>query len=448
MSEIPHPVDRDAADRAYKSLPALNGYAETFSVSAGETLHVRVARKPILSTRAVFVERVNIKHAVTGRDVLAVRPKDRTEIFFQEPESYRDLGANYKTRIAIDTANLEPGVYECAIGDTSGETSREIFFNIRPRSFEEIDLVCVLPTFTWQAYNRTGGGCFYTKPLDRTLTVSLQRPVARRRDNTIEASLPFLKTFHEQHIRYACVDSMDLHRGVSFGSARPVMALLTHDEYWTSEMRATVDGFAQPGGVLAIFAGNVCWWRIELDGINIVVNKKEQQGLWHRQDAPEETTFVSSFRFGGYPIDVALADKKMAPQLGALSPEEIADARGMEIVEPGHPIFQGAAAGKDNRFGGNIPIMYREVDGVPLNPDGTFSRRQYKADAITPRILATGLCGRGRLRKAGVIVEADVGRGHVLHLGTFGWSKGLAEGDKAIRQIVLNAYNYCRTLVR
>ncbi len=54
----------------------------------------------------------------------------------------------------------------------------------------------------------------------------------------------------------------------------------------------------------------------------------------------------------------------------------------------------------------------------------------------------------GRLRRIGVIVEADVRAGHVLHMGSFGWSRGLVQKNEAVKRIVLNAYHHCRSFAR
>ena len=49
---------------------------------------------------------------------------------------------------------------------------------------------------------------------------------------------------------------LDLHKGwLSIG----------HDEYWTWQMRAHVEGARDRGVNLAFFSGNVCYWQIRLE---------------------------------------------------------------------------------------------------------------------------------------------------------------------------------------
>src|SRR6185312_4752653 len=238
-------VDRQLKWSMYLKLPPINGYAEVFSVFAGETVHIRAARKidfsPLAWLMPLRVKSIGLRNAVSGATVAA--PTSRTRLYKQIPKSYRDEGAAYRARIAIDTSALEPGVYECVLRDNTGAVSGDIYFNLKPRRFAGRDLCCVLPTFTWQAYNRLAGGSFYSSSLGNVRTITTQRPISRTGDNTIHASIRFLKTFAEAGITFCCVDSMDLHRDLRPAGRAPVTALLTHDEYWSQEMRDEIDRY-------------------------------------------------------------------------------------------------------------------------------------------------------------------------------------------------------------
>jgi hypothetical protein len=448
-------VDPEARDRDFVRLPPINGYAETFSIFAGEVAAIRVARKPAAphaGDKPAFVRRIQIKNAVTGKVVTVRKPEAAIRIFEQMPKNYRDEGAGYDCRIPLDTTGWPPAVYECVIFDDAGNKSRDIYLNVKPRSFDGCDIVCVLPAFTWQAYSHVGGASFYPEKKGQESTVSLCRPIVRKADNFIESALPFLALFESKRIAYACIDSLDLHRRLCPLKGVPVVALLTHDEYWSDAMRAEIDRYLAQRGVMLVMAGNVCWWRIQVGGNNISVDKRRGHGLWHLEGAPEENSFGASFRFGGYPVELAAENPKLAPLVAHLSGPAIRESRGIQVTEPDHPIFRGIELTRNGSFGGDVPIMYREIDGVPLNDDGTVDRNRYKADNVAPHILATGLAvsGRGRasVQKVGVVVEAGVNGGHVLHLGTFGWSLALRTKNKAATKVIANAYRYCRRLAR
>ena len=444
--------DQESARMALAKLSVLNGYAQTFSVFEGETLNIRVARKPgtLLWPRPVHVRKVEIRDAVTGALVATHKPTARTLIREQEPASYRDEGAAYECLIAIDTSGWPPAVYECVVRDSAGSKSEDIFFNLKPRSMDGYDLLCILPSFTWQAYNRIGGGSFYSDHLGLKRTITTARPLCRKGDNGIDASLVFLQAFAEEKVKFACVDSWDLHRAAMPTGRVPIMTLLTHDEYWSVEMRTQINRFLRRHGVLLVMAGNVCWWRVETDGDNVSVNKEQtaQGSRWSLSGTPEEKTFLSSYRFGGYGLEHAKRKKSVASSVLKLSQDEIRAAGAVTVLKPDHPIFAGVDLGPENNFGGEVPIVYREVDGIPLNKDGSVDRQWYDADEIEPEIIATGLTATylrySPIERVGVIAEGHVRRGYVLHMGSFGWSLGLVQKNEAVKRVVLNAYRYCR----
>ncbi len=305
--------DRRQADIAYGLLPDINGHAEIFSVFAGEPVSIRAARKVTAQTPesaerpCATVTRIEIRNAATGK--LAATPKTQgVPIFAQLPASFTDKGAEYSAGIDLETEGLAPALYECVLFDDAGNRSQDIHFNVKPRSIDGYDLVCVLPTFTWQAYNRIGGGCFYDTEPHRRLSVSTQRPISRKIDNSSKrrAAVP-LAVFTVAHPvllhRFLGPASRSLSRGRRAGDGP-----LTHDEYWTEEMRGTVESFLDRRGTLLILAGNVCWWRIKVRGTRLIVNKDPttiQGQRWHQRGLPEEATFASSYRFGGYALERA-----------------------------------------------------------------------------------------------------------------------------------------------
>jgi len=460
-------ADRKLTRSHYEALPALNGYPEVFSVTVGEKVAIRLARKPSLTPLFLFktltVAGIGLRNVVTGAAAEVPAP-EAIVILRQRPENYRDQGAGYKTRIEIATGTLEPGLYECTIRDSFGVASKDIYFNVKPERYRGYDLACILPTFTWQAYNRLAGGSFYSDSLGAVRTITTQRPISRSGDNTINAAIPFLRAFAEAGANVCCIDSWDLHHALVPGGRPPVMAVLTHDEYWSEPMRRSVDRYVKSGGVLMVMAGNVCWWKIAVEGTNLIVDKTQEsyqrrretqsQGhQWFQQGEPEERTFVSSFRFGGYATERIAKKPDLRKVTGSIDVSLFKDSGSLKIERPEHPIFEGVALDPGHRLGEEVPLVYREIDAVPLTAEGEVDRMWYDADRIEPEILATGTVIRNRLfnlpvSQAGIVVEADVGKGHVLHMGTFGWSRGLGQDNARVKRVVQNAYRYCRELAR
>lgn len=470
------------AARDFDLLSNLNGYAETFSVFQGEALALRVARKPggalplprllirvlwripftaKLRQRALqrkaarsaqaakpaaYVKRVDVYDRVTGTHVHSRALHDRPPIFAEAPVSYKDAGADYSCRILLDTIGWPPGVYECVVRDSRGRASQDIYVNVKPRSLHDVYLLCILAHFTWQAYNRVGGGSFYSPEIGHVRTICSQRPMHHRSDNSITPALALLSLFQRQGIKFACVDSWDLHRGLLPEGDAPVAAILVHDEYWSEPMRAQIERVLDRGAALLVLSGNTCWWRVEVEGPNISVRKEpSKRALWHLTGAPEEQTFVSSFRFAGYAMERAQLKERFAERIAHLSPAEMHAAGAIAVVDSGHPVFAGVALEDDRSFGRDVPVIYRELDGVPLTPNGEVDRSRYLAPGVEPHVIASGLTLYGRnVQTPGIVVEARVRNGYVLHMGSIGWSRGVVQNNESVKTIVLNAYRRCR----
>ena len=448
--------EKRAERSQFEALSPLNGYAETFSIFAGETLALRLGRKPgsLFWWRRAYVKQIDVRDAVSGATIATIRPQGKIRVPEQLPASHRDEGAAYRARVTLDTAGWPVALYECVVSDSMGGRSRDIFVNVKPGTFDDHDLVCVLPFFTWHAYNFVGGGSFYSRGQGPVRRVSTQRPLSRKGDNAVDASLVFLHAFAGAGLRYCCIDSSDLHRGLLPEGRVPVMALLTHDEYWSAEMRSQVNRHLRRRGALLVAAGNVCWWEIGVEDANLSVDKTPGPNLaqWHRRGVPEERTFLSSFRFGGYALGHAPRKEWLAPRVAHLSQDEIRAAGALTVVQPSHPLFEGVRLDPENTFGADVPIVYREVDGIPLKTDGTVDRDWYHADDIDPQIIATGLVASSNrydpIERVGVVAEARVRRGYVLHLGSFGWSRGLVQKNEMVKRVVLNAVRRCLSMAR
>ncbi|MBV9570496.1 MAG: hypothetical protein JO056_04560, partial [Alphaproteobacteria bacterium] len=291
--ERPESTERRAA-RDFDLLSVINGYPEQFSVFQGETIVLRVARKPghsfplprlliralwrtgltaALRNRALQrkvrrskssrrpvarVARIDVQDSLSGKSVSNRRLDAPVPIFSEMPASYKDQGANYTCRISFDTSQLPAGIYQCVVHDDRGARSEDIYINIKPRTFDDVDLLCILPSFTWQAYNRVGGGSFYSPELGHVRTVCSQRPMHHMSDNSIMPSLAILKTFENAGIRVACVDSWDLHRGLCPSGNVAVVTIMVHDEYWSAPMRAQIDDLLDRGTSLLVLSGNTC----------------------------------------------------------------------------------------------------------------------------------------------------------------------------------------------
>lgn len=255
------------------------------------------------------------------------------------------------------------------------------------------------------------------------------------------------------------------------------LTFVGHDEYWSWEMRDTIEAYVERGGNIARFAGNFFWQtRIEDAGRTQVCYKslaREQDPLrgtdrttiaW---DAPETTrpgaqTFGLSGTFGLY------------AGWGGCAPR---GAGGFTIYRPEHWVFEGADLYYGDVLGAGSRIFGYEVDGVdyvirdglpfatggdgaPANLDilGMGLATVFEADhggentlfigADDTRAVAMALHGEATpetmekcKRGSGMIAVHERGSGTVFTAGSCEWVAGLIDRDPQVERVTSNVLN-------
>jgi len=197
------------------------------------------------------------------------------------------------------------GYYEVVLEiDVDGKRRRShAFFVVRPPAgAPTARILLALSTNTWHAYNDFGGRNLYTGGT----SVSLQRPMAPgylhkppgigRRvtvvhapDRQMAAHVGYLQLNHlsgyagsagwpdweQPFIEWAertgyaidIVTNADLedHPGLLRDDTYSLFLSVGHDEYWSSPMRDTVEGFIARGGNAAFLSGNTAFWQVRLE---------------------------------------------------------------------------------------------------------------------------------------------------------------------------------------
>jgi hypothetical protein len=209
-----------------------------------------------------------------------------------------------------------------ALEVTSTEGSDRALFVVVPADpGRRARILYKVPLMTYHAYNHAGGGNLYRDTIPAASSpgckVTMKRPgggitVGACGDPVPDAhdpssprqvfahwDAPFLQWLARTGIAVDCCTDLDVH--VDPGLLAPYRLILSvgHDEYWTPQMRDHLAAFVDGGGNLALFSGNVCWWRITLaDGDTAIVCDKQLPDQWWRRD-PENALTGVSYRGGG-----------------------------------------------------------------------------------------------------------------------------------------------------
>lgn len=457
------------ARRTLAYLPPLNGYSAPFSVAQGEKLFLHLARNkaaPAMARNHAFqlfsrqlkvpVKRRILVDPVSNTHVSQVSFPEGITCRNEWPKSHGGEGAGYAARFSINTASLSPGLYEARFIEAADVASEGIYFNVRPSDPEKDMLVVILPTLTWQAYNRCGGGSFYSAGIGQKREVSMNRPVPHKYADSLAYCLPYLRLLREQSIPHFCITSEDLHNESIRLADFKAAAILTHDEYYTDTMYCQLQEFLHAGGRLVAAGGNSLYRRAHpsAEGRDVSafhVNYGEYFADPARRDTvdnsrAEETLVGLTYAYGGWPLERGLSNRNLISHSDAalVSEEDLAKARGYQIADCDHWLFTGTDVKVGEVIGSESPVMEIEIDAVRLREDGSPDRDRCREAPEDLHVLATTevLSKHFGRERVGCLVEAGVGGGRVLNFGTVGLVLGLYAADRTITKMVSNAFNW------
>ena len=316
-----------------------------------------------------------------------------------------------------------------------------------------------LSTNTYNAYNNWGGSSLYGFHGRGGLQghqVSFQRPP---RSLFSRWELPFVVWAENNGYELEYCSNQDLQFRPELIDAYQLMLSVGHDEYWSWEMRDTVEDFVAGGGNVAFFSGNTCCWQVRWEEASRSLLCWKQ---WYNQDPaftavkPEEKQRLSSLWSHHL---VGRTENEMTG-VGFIhggyhkSHGQHMDGPGAFTVHrPEHWIFAGTNLKVGDAFGGKDTIVGYECDGCELEwkdglPFPTFRDGTPKTFEVLGTCEATWAPGDSiwydqwpSLDHSGHAVLGSYTTqqgGTVVTSGTTDWAHGLAGGDATVIQITKN----------
>jgi hypothetical protein len=376
---------------------AAEGYATPTSVRAGDSVDIRCS-----ST----VPDVTIEIARIGatRDVV-FRKEHVAAKHHAIPDDASSNGARWPTTLTLQTDPAwRSGFYEIVFhapdADAATATSHAYFVVRSTHPGRDTKIVLALSTTTWNAYNDWAGPNLYMAAtrvaFDRPLPKGfLSRPEAPN-DRLANESTPgerdmtgWLEYFVQHRIDPWCgaagwfnwerrfvrwaeaaghridfLTSLDLHENPHVLDPYRLYLSVGHDEYWSWEMRDTVEGFVGRGGNAAFFSGNTAFWQVRIqDGVMVCwkdraptqdpVRGPRMSGLWSHPliGRPENELTGVTFARAGY------------ARAGGACP---AGSGGYTVHRPHHWVFDGTGLQYGDVLGAGSVVVGYETDGCAL----------------------------------------------------------------------------------
>jgi hypothetical protein len=242
-----------------------------------------------------------------------------------------------------------------------------------------------------------------------------------------------------------------------------------HDEYWSWEMRDTVESFVAEGGNVCFLSGNTSCWQVRLedDGATVICYRaryEQDPGFdpaqpgrattnWFNAviDRPESRMTGVCYYYAGFSRFHTVAPR---------------GPRGFLVYRPEHWIFDDTAVGYGDCIGTDGIVLRYELDGCPIRlenglpyaadfhdapssleilgmapaalepndfPGLTYAQQAARRGPADPRVIEYIGTGRGHATMA---IYTTVGT--VFTAGTTDWTNGLKGGDPEIEQITRN----------
>lgn len=420
------------------------GYSNSLSVKQGEKLKFYIS-----TGRSSY----NIKIYKLGIEtVLVYTSPQLTGTIQPVPSNSYAAGCNWQKSFEMTIpAAWQPGVYKAVFPVTDG-TSNEIIFVVKSSVYSShSNIVVILSTNTWQAYNNWGGKSLYDYNSTngvKAVKVSFNRPFSI--DGIWDYyrwSEDFIKWAEENNYQLEFAVDTDLDADPNFLSNYKVAAYIGHDEYFTRDERRQVENFVADGKKLIILSGNTMWWQIRFeDNLKTMVCYKsaEADPLTGIQDSlvtvsffnhpvndPENKIIGVSYRQGGF-----------VNNQGYLPASE--GYTDYAAFNTHHWVFNGTGLKEGDEYGYDGKIVGVEVDGVnfsfqngipkPSGGDGTPSN--FRILSLSPAFNTEGF-GDGH-STAGIYLTPNGGA--VFNASTTNWTNGLRV-DSRVSRITKNVFN-------
>ncbi len=433
------------------------------------------------------------------------------------PDRAAALGAEWPVAVEVPVAETwEPGWYEIELvtRDPAGApaTTHAGFAVRAPTGRPRSSMLLVLATNTWNAYNDWGGHNLYTGETQASFARPWAKGLVHRDDAFIHrnanpdpvpdadasrwtryildqrvspwsgcAGWPsweamFAEWCERNGISLDVAVNLDLAERPDVTDGHRLLLSVGHDEYWSWEMRDTVEAHIASGGNAAFLSGNTAFWQVRSvdEGTAMVCHKVLDDPLPHGTPPERRTSMWSDPRIGRPETEMTGVSFTRGgySRIGQGAPR---GAGGYTVWRPDHWLLAGTGFRYGDLLGAAHTIVGYECDGCtmtlrdglpePTHDDGCPEGFEIVATAPAhlwskgadhdeyPRGL-TELRDIGELEETAQILYGDpsientrrITNGHAV-LGTYrrngtvvttgctDWTFGLAGRDPAVEQV-------------
>lgn len=276
------------------------------------------------------------------------------------------------------------------------------------RAHDPAPVMVQVPITTYQAYNAWGGASLYryNSPGGVGRHVSLHRPfdVFDGAGFAFYGDIQLAAWLDREGINASWLTSLDLHGEEALDGGRVVVSAF-HDEYWSTPMRDRLERFVARGGNAAFFAANSVYWKVRIEGGDMVCHKAvdadddphpDPTCTWRNQLVDRSEHLLMGSRYldyehpygTGFPFVVAAADHWVYEGTGVSDGDRMEGLVGYEWDHAPDPTMPGLTVLADSRFTSsdgqaqqhNATLLQHPQGGAVLNVGTTYWPRVLLGD--------------------------------------------------------------------
>ncbi len=405
------------------------GWADAFSVRAGDSVGLHVST--VASYYLVAAVRLGWYGGVGGRIVWQSGQEpgvDQNPPSVELPSSM--VSTDWPTSLTISTSDWPPGVYLLRLWG-SNKTNSYVPLVVSQASSVGKDVI-VTSDLNDAAYNTWGGYSLYNGPTADPVAatkVSFDRPqgLGCGAAQLLTNEYPLIQLAEQQGRDVNYISDIDLETNPQLVAGASSIFITGHDEYWTSQMRATLFSARDSGVNLAFLGANLLYRHVRLQpngasapartmvSYNTAassdplygINNPDVATLWEADPVPRPSSELQGVQYNSH------------PELASLV-----------VTDPKHFLFAGTGATE----GTSIPFAVGyEFDSVNLSVP---TPRPLEIVAHSPVFVD----GNWTYSDAAYYV-AQSGAG-VFSAGTIGWIQAIHPGvSDVITQATANLLN-------
>jgi hypothetical protein len=193
------------------------------------------------------------------------------------------ITAGWSKALSVDVKpDWVSGLYLAVMAPPGGKAQYASFVVREPaptaQTSPRASILFISPATSHEAYNDWGGRSLYSDNSagaptiaggPQAVTVSFDRPYREDRGagRMLRWEYPFVRWMEASGYDVGYATDVDLQRDPSIAAGRRLIVFVGHPEYWSPQMRATVDAAIAEGTNVAFFSANEMYWRVRLESI-------------------------------------------------------------------------------------------------------------------------------------------------------------------------------------